>query len=100
MISFVANAILGTPQSTLKLRSYRKLHCSVSKPTIKCTLSVERSAVAPELKRDLLIQLDEPQNMNFDLYHENVLFTDPATKIRGRFLYRVSFFLSIYNSSI
>lgn len=92
MLGFAQGLCLpGTSWSTGVTLSKCELASHLSQKVIACQngLLVQREKVVPLLRRDLLIQLDAPNSMNWDLYDSSITFDDPMTQLSGRLPYRV-----------
>ncbi len=74
--------------------------CTVSPPLLARRISMQSSSsrsvaerkvvqeLVKKLRQDLLQQYERPFDMDFSIYTPDLLFTDPMTQLRSRFLYR------------
>lgn len=52
-------------------------------------LLAARRQVTEVLRKDLMRQYDEPNNLDWSIFDNQVSFDDPMTKLRGKLMYRV-----------
>lgn len=96
MVSFVNNFPSQFPNRLFSQRERQSYLCGTT-PRCKADISgpkppylkEQREEIMHVLKRDLLRQYDEPRQLNWDIYDDDITFDDPATQLSGKLQYRV-----------
>lgn len=89
-VSFVARVPMLHSIKPHSVRIHQRNGCCMtSNVQLQPELLAARRRVTEVLRKDLMRQYDEPNNLDWSIFDNQVSFDDPMTKLRGKLMYRV-----------